>query len=116
MAASLTSRTADEWRDRLGRFEASKWTVADYCVIEGVSVSSFYQWRNKLERSVTEVTASPTRRTDFTPVRLVGSATAIVQLPGGTRLEIPMSDGDAFERALDVLVRADARRAEAASC
>ena len=116
MAATVSSRTAEEWRDRFGRFAASKWTVADFCEIEGVSVSSFYQWRKKLERSFTKEVASPTRRTDFTPVRLVGSASAIVQLPGGTRLEIPMSDSDAFERALEVLLRADARHAEPASC
>lgn len=37
-----------QWSDRLGRFENSVQTIAQFCVTEGVSQPSFYQWRKKL--------------------------------------------------------------------
>jgi hypothetical protein len=115
MAGSISGQLANEWRARLDRYQITKWTIAEFCVIEGVSISSFYHWRKKLECSPSrDMTA--TRRAEFAPIRLIGSVNAVVQLPGGTRLEIPMSDSDAFERAIEVLVRADARRAEESRC
>ena len=37
-----------QWSDRLDRFENSGQTVTQFCVTEGVSQPSFYQWRKKL--------------------------------------------------------------------
>ena len=37
-----------EWSDRLERFENSGRSVTQFCVAEGVSQPSFYQWRKKL--------------------------------------------------------------------
>lgn len=37
-----------QWSDRLGRFENSGQTVTQFCVVEGVSQPSFYQWKKKL--------------------------------------------------------------------
>ena len=37
-----------QWSDRLERFETSGQTVTNFCVTEGVSQPSFYQWRKKL--------------------------------------------------------------------
>ena len=37
-----------QWRDRLERFEASNQTVTAFCVAEGVSQPSFYQWKKRL--------------------------------------------------------------------
>ena len=37
-----------EWSDRLERFESSGQSVTQFCVAEGVSQPSFYQWRKRL--------------------------------------------------------------------
>lgn len=118
MAGSNVGRLACKWRGRLERYRLSTRTVAEFCIVEGVSVSSFYDWRKKLDHTPASEMIPPIRRTDFAPVRLVTSASAnvIVQLPGGTRFEIPMSDSGAFERAITVFVSADSQRAEGSSC
>ena len=36
------------WRERLRRFRACEWTVAEFCRRENVSTAVFYQWRSKL--------------------------------------------------------------------
>ena len=38
----------EQWSDRLERFENSGQTVGQFCVAEGVSQPSFYQWRKRL--------------------------------------------------------------------
>ena len=38
----------EQWSDRLGRFANSGQTVAQFCVAEGVSQPSFYQWMKKI--------------------------------------------------------------------
>ena len=116
MAGSNVGQLASEWRGRLERYRLSPRTIADFCIVEGVSVSSFYYWRKKLDHASASDVVPSIRRTDFAPVRLVTSANVIVQLPGGTRLEIPMSDSEAFERAITVFVSADSQRAEVSSC
>ena len=116
MAGINAGHLANEWRERLCRYESTQLTIAEFCIVEGVSVSSFYQWRKKLERNPLGDTTPATGRADFAPVRLLNAANVIVQLPGGTRLEIPMSDCQAFERVMQVVVRADAHRLNGASC
>ena len=37
-----------EWSDRLERFENSGQSVTQFCVAEGVSQPSFYQWKKRL--------------------------------------------------------------------
>jgi hypothetical protein len=37
-----------QWSDRLERFENSAETVSQFCLAEGVSQPSFYQWKKKL--------------------------------------------------------------------
>ena len=118
MAWSIVGRLANEWRERFERWRISQRSIAEFCIVEGVSVSSFYYWRKKLDHEPANEVISPIRRTDFVPVRVLTSASAnvIVQLPGGTRFEIPMSDSEAFERAITVLVSADSQRAEDSLC
>ena len=116
MAGSVSGAHAEEWRERFARHAISKRTIEEFCVLEGIAVSSFYRWRAKLRQSGQQKSKANDPRSNFSPVRLVGSSNTIVELPGGTRLEIPMSDSDAFERALDVVVRADARRIGGGSC
>ena len=76
-----------------------------------MTIAAFYYWRKALGPIPTNDLASPMRHGDFAPVRLVNSTSVTVQLVGGTRLEIPMAASEAFERAIQVLVREDGQRA-----
>ena len=116
MAGSSDVRLADEWRGRFARYAMSELTIAEFCIVEGVSVSSFYLWRKKLAKKSEYRQDAKIQRSVFAPVRLVTSPSVpaplvTVQLPGGTRLEIPMSDCEAFERTIQILISADAQRA-----
>ena len=88
---------------------------------QGVSEAAFYQWRRKLGGNLKPRQQSPVPRPAFAPVRLVTSSrtaepVVTVQLPGGTRLEIPLSDFAALERAIRVLAQADAQCREGTPC
>lgn len=41
-------RLAQQWRERLDRFDGSELTIAEFCELEGYSQTSFYQWRRRL--------------------------------------------------------------------
>lgn len=116
MFGESESARAREWRQRFDRYRRSGATVAAFCVQERVTVAAFYYWRKELGPIRTKDGAVPVRHGDFAPVCLVGSANVTVELPGGTRLEIPMADSDAFERALRSLVHADGQRREGVRC
>ena len=112
MAGSLDSQKVLEWRRRMMRFHEGRQTVAEFCRTEGVSAPSFYQWRKRLvQRGRVAEEAS-----GFRPVRLVGSAGVAVHLPGGTRLEVPISDPQALRLVIDTLAHADAERAGGGPC
>ena len=87
-------------------------SVAEFCREEGVSVPSFYQWRNRL--------AKPPRPAEQTPgfrsVQLVGSVGIAVRLPGGTQLDVPVSDLEVLRLVIDRLARADAQRVGGGPC
>lgn len=89
------ARTANRqaWVERLERFKQAEQTVAQFCVTEGISVPSFYQWRRKLEpKPEGKRQAAP----KFLPVQLPSSpiekpqAVLSLDLPGGVsvRLEV----------------------------
>ena len=112
MAGSLDSQKVRQWRQRMGRFHQGRQSVTVFCRTEGVSAPSFYQWRKRPARR-------PRRREEaagFRPVRLVAAAGVVVQLPGGTRLEVPISDPQALRLVIDALARADAERAGGDPC
>lgn len=44
-------RTEAEWRQILGRFEASGQSGREFCRAEGIELSSFQRWRRRLEGS-----------------------------------------------------------------
>ena len=115
MAGSSEVLLADECRGRFARYAMSELTVVEFCIVEGVSVSSFYRWRKKLAKKSDPRQDAKTHRPVFAPVRLVTSLgvptpRVTVRLPGGTRLEVPMSDSATFERTIQLLVSADDRR------
>lgn len=116
MSGNIERTKAREWRQRFDRYRESGTTVENFCRRERVSVAMFYYWRRELGGVPQNRASAPGRCGDFAPVRLVGSANVTVELPGGTRLEIPMADSDAFERALRSLVQADAQRVEGVRC
>jgi hypothetical protein len=89
-------------------------SVAKFCLSEGVSVPSFYQWRKRFAAEQEPVNVK--RSVDFAPVRFVNSANVAVHLPGGSQIEIPMTDSRAFELAIQTVVKADAERARGATC
>ena len=48
MSRGSNPMKVQQWSDRLERFEDSGQTVGQFCVAEGVSQPSFYQWRKRL--------------------------------------------------------------------
>lgn len=111
MARSVDVRKLAEWRARLERFRQAEISVTRFCRGEQVSVPSFYQWRKKLAKGSARQNDWPRAVEAFAPVRLVGTASVAVWLPGGTRIEIPIGDPQALQLALQTLVRADAEGA-----
>ena len=96
------------WRGRLARYRGSGLTVGRFGSREGVSVASFYYWRQRLGEE--KVAMPDSRRGEFVPVRVLGAASVSVFLPGGTRLEIPMAEGQGLADTLRAVLEADASR------
>ena len=119
MAGSVDSRKWAAWRQRLERFGRSGLPVTRFCASEGVSVASFYLWRKKLAAERREAPGQPTAGEGqaFSAVTLVGASTLVVELPGGTRLQVPAGNVGLLRAALEELAAADARwYAGGASC
>jgi hypothetical protein len=95
------------------RFREAGVRVAAFCGTERVSVASFYQWRKKLARSPVEASDADT---GFIPVRLVTNSSIVVELRGGTRLQIPVGDPRIVQSTIQALVRADAERLGGDGC
>ncbi len=108
MARSVDGRKLAEWRARLERFQQAGISVTRFCRGERVSVPSFYQWRKKWADGSARQNGRPRAVEAFAAVRLVGTASVVAWLPGGTRIEIPLGDPRAMQLAIESLVRADA--------
>jgi len=115
MARSVSGRKTLEWRRRLRRFRKSRQSVIAFCREEGVSPPSFYLWRRRLTEARPERPAGKPA-SGFRPVRIVPAAGVSVQLPGGTRLVVPLSDAEGLRVAIEALARVDGERGEGASC
>ena len=123
MARRVDSERAAMWRERFERFQQSRMTVTRFCQMEGYSAQSFYYWRQQLttangedaKRSAAAERASNAKPVSnaFAPVRLIGGTNVTALLPGGTRLEIPLADPAAARVALEAIILADGRRADA---
>jgi len=109
MARSLTDRKAQEWRQRFLRFEKSRQSIAAFCREEGVSAPSFYLWRKRLRAASTARRGTTLAPEGFRAVRLLPGASLTAQLPGGTRLVVPISDAEGLRAVIDALARVDAQ-------
>lgn len=120
MAGSVDSKKWAGWRQRLERFGRSGLPVTRFCAAEGVSVASFYLWRKKLVAAARrEAQGQPVagEGQTFSPVTLVGTSALVVELPGGTRLQVPAGNVGLLRAALEEIAAADARwSAGGASC
>lgn len=128
-----------EWQARFERFHQARTSIAQFCRDEGISTPSFYIWRRKLQQMPTSRRgarrntrgpqgsrarlASEPQRSRFVPVRvleggvnLCGPTAMTAELPGGTRLTIPVAGPEALQLAIAALVRADAEQAGARAC
>lgn len=110
MARTVDVRKLKEWRGRLAQFERSQLSIVQFCREEGVSVASFYQWRKKLQQEPGPAVDMNNVAAEFKPVRVVGSPSIAVRLPGGTQLEVPTSQPQVLQLALQTLARLDAQR------
>jgi hypothetical protein len=83
------------WRKRLGDFERSNLTVAQFCQSIGCSAPSFYHWKRKLER--------PAAQTPFLQVQTSDqrSTTVELRLPGGVSIFIPIQAIDSLPHILE---------------
>jgi hypothetical protein len=117
------------WSDRFRRFDRSDLTVVDFCLAEGVSTPSFYQWRRKLsglgERAAAPDAGAPDTQIQeptFFPVRLLsGKPTAAeveIHLPNGARVIVTSADVPSMAAAIAAAgqVPREADRQEESEC
>lgn len=119
MGRKPSPSTEAVWRDRLARFRECHLTVQEFCRQEGVSDASFYQWRKRLDRSRPATKrgrssggepTKPIHSRPFLPVKVSSSrdtpnavstsAWAEVELPGGLRIRVPATHGEALRLAI----------------
>jgi len=119
MGRKPSQSTEAVWRDRLARFHKSSLTVKEFCLQEGVSDPSFYQWRKRLDggrRGARRTRRSGGGRTktikplSFMPVKvsrsgdaadsLFSSGFAEVELPSGVRIRVPAAQPEALRVAI----------------
>jgi transposase len=87
---------AEQWQQRLLRFERSGLSVCAFCDREGVSTPSFYAWRRRL-RSAPAADADGPR---FLPIQVLAAAPVELVLPSGAVLRLTAGCDLAFVRAL----------------
>jgi len=82
-----TRRTEKQWREILGRFEASGLSSREFCKREGLTVSSLQRWRSRCGRAAVPqfVELTPSSATPATPS--TGWALEL-ELPDGVRLRL----------------------------
>jgi hypothetical protein len=83
------------WREVMRRFDAAGTSVQAFCAGEGLSATSFYRWRERLEHGDHEVVAASRR--GATPAARARSAVGFVELGG-----LLAGGGSAFELKLDL--------------
>jgi hypothetical protein len=100
MGRPANQAKALDWQQRLGRFEASNLTVAQFCARERVAVPTFWYWRRKC--ADIGVSFGPSESA-FTPVDIIGGRSVPVRFPAGAVLEIPEDRPDLMRIAIEAL-------------
>src|SRR5260221_3438503 len=124
MARVLDAAKRRLWSDRFRRFDRCDLTVVDFCLAEGVSTPSFYQWRRKLiglgEREA--VPETRLQKPTFVPVRLLSpkpaAAAVEIHLPNGARVIVTSADVASMAAAIAAAghVAREADRQEESEC
>jgi len=99
MANQSRASVRQAWAERIDRFQKSNQSVAEFCLTEGVSQASLYQWRRKLGSGHAAVNHAAVTQTlpAFVPVNLRASEASLpatvmaVELPGGIRVRIEVA-------------------------
>lgn len=124
------------WRRRLRECEQGTETVAAFCGRLGVSLASYYHWRQKVlltkESSTAEKMAAESRAParaqsrgavpalSFLPVEITGGARSVIEvlLPNGARVLIPGGEHEALRIAIAAAagIRATGVAAETQPC
>ena len=97
------------WRERFFRFDDGGMKVEDFCLAEGISQSSFYNWRWKLAQR--KRPSSPTRKRQerktergaFEPVTIAAAAMVVIRLPGDILIEVPANSEHALRAVVGQL-------------
>ena len=86
-----------QWQARLGRFERSGQSVAEFCKAESISAWSLYDWRRKLGATGRVGRARPAPAADFVDAGTMrvalpdaGGAVRDVELPMGLELRLEL--------------------------
>ena len=117
MVRGSDSAKVKVWRERFGRFLASGMKVKQFCADEGVSVASFYDWRQKLTKRAADrdgqEDCEPSHsggRTSrvFAPI-VVSPAPALVsiRLPDGVQIDVPGDNLAAVRTVIGELIRTE---------
>lgn len=91
------------WNDRIVRCQQSQLTVAEFCRLEAIPVSCFYQWKKKLASPPQQPSPSTPQ---FLPVKITATPLAsmpVIKLPHGVNIELA---GDLHRRQLCELLAA----------
>ncbi len=89
-----------EWERRLQRYEVSEDSLELFCLREGVSRSTFYRWKQRLDEGIPETLESDSGVSEagdlseslFLPVSLTSSRVEI-ELPNGGVVRLPSDLG-----------------------
>ena len=115
MGRRVDRKKLAEWQRRLGRYERTNLTAAEFCKRERVSVALLKYWRRQVElaalRSPAPMRPSP-QAAVFAPVELIPRRWIVVRFPGGATLEIPDDRVDLVRLAIDRM----AAQQEVATC
>ena len=89
MPRSSSAAKVEEWTKRLERFAVSSSTAAKFCEAEGVSLPSFYPWKQKLTARSNSATKSTQRTSAFAAIewKPTTPVSTIIRLPYGILIE-----------------------------
>ena len=90
------------WQERLASRNASGLSIDEFCVDEGVSLSTFYRWVRRLKDGIPvmvqeeggRVTVADLAEAKFLPVSVTASPVEI-ELPNGGLVRLPVGVGQA---------------------